>query len=254
VFKIDLEIENDLEILAAQERSKIASDMFLDIFDVIEENAILVLYPFESKKISGFSTYYHDEFIVIINTNYTLGHQIYTAAHEYYHLVQDHHKLMTGEVLEADEENEEKANVFASLFLMPEQSVKKQFYKLAPSVNPSEVEPRHIVRMHNKFRVSYKAMLKRLVKIGLCAPEKYDELREMGTLENHEKLVKLTEREGFDVSLIKPSGRNHVSEEWIQKTRENFEQGLISYSLLQELLEFIGKDPGDYGYLPPKTV
>lgn len=249
-----MRVENELEILANQERGKIASDIFLDIFDVLEENAILVQYPFESMKISGFTTYYHGEFIVIINTKYTLGHQIFTAAHEYYHLIKDRHKLVTGEALEADEENEKRANMFASLFLMPEQSVKKQFYKLAPNIKPNSVEPRHIIRMHNKFRVSYKAMLKRLVKIGLCDPEMYDELCEMGSLDNHEELVELEKLEGFNVKLIKPTGHYHVSEEWIQKTRENYEQNLIAYSLLQELLEFIGKEPADYGYLPPETL
>ena len=84
-----------------------------------------------------------------------------------------------------------KANVFASEFLMPEDYVKEVFYKIV-NVDKGSILPRHIVRMHNYFKVSYKAMLKRLIQLDLCSINKYEELIDICSLENMEQLQSLT--------------------------------------------------------------
>lgn len=52
-----------------------------------------------------------------------------------------------------------RADIFAAEFLMPEDYVKEVFYKIV-KVDKNNILPRHIIRMHNYFKVSYKAMLK----------------------------------------------------------------------------------------------
>ncbi len=40
----------------------------------------------------------------------------------------------------------------------------------------------------------------------------------------------------------------YVSKEYEEIIRRNYETGKISYKRLEFLLDFIGKDPADYGY------
>ena len=97
--------------------------------------------------------------------------------------------------------------------------------------------------MHNSFKVSYKAMLKRLIQLNLCSIDKYDELAEICSIENMEQLRSLTIREGYSTDLISPSKIIYVPQEYIEFIKTNYERGNISYGNMKSALEFINMVP-----------
>ena len=239
--------------LAEEVRIKFARKGLSDIFDILSETAFLIRKPLDTDELSGFSTYFEGQFIVYLNSNFTLGHERYTGAHELYHLIYNADILRKEKILLDDQKHKEedvKADVFASEFLMPEDYVKEVFYKIV-NVDKNSILPRHIIRMHNYFKVSYKAMLKRLIQLNLCSIDKYEELVDICSLENTEQLQSLTRREGYSIDLITSSREIYVPKEYIEFIKTNYERGNISYKNMKTSLEFIGLAPEQFGYEYP---
>ncbi|AEV67005.1 putative Zn peptidase [Acetivibrio clariflavus DSM 19732] len=239
--------------LAEEVRIKFARKGLSDIFDILSEAAFLIRKPLDTDELSGFTTYFEGQFIVYLNSNFTLGHERYTGAHELYHLIYNADILKKEKILLNDEKHKEedaKADVFASEFLMPEDYVKEVFYKIV-NVDKNSILPRHIIRMHNYFKVSYKAMLKRLIQLNLCSIDKYEELVDICSLGNTEQLQSLTIREGYSIDLITPSKETYVPKEYIEFIKTNYERGNISYKNMKTSLEFIGLAPEQFGYEYP---
>ena len=240
--------------LAEEVRGKYAKKGLSDIFDILSEAAFLIRKPLETNEISGFSTYFEDRFIVFLNSNFTLGHERFTGAHELYHIVYNPDILKKEKVIldkEKYKEEEETADIFASEFLMPEDYVKEIFYKII-NVDKNSILPRHVIRIQNYLKVSYKAMLKRLIQLDLCSKGKYEELVQICSIENKEKLQSLTKREGYSTELIVPSEVTYISKEYIEYVKNNYERGNISYENMKSSFEFIGLTPDDFGYEYPQ--
>lgn len=249
---IDYTIEEKQRRLRVQQKAdeirlKWARKGQFDIFEILENESILIRKPLETKAFSGFTTYFEENFVIFLNSSYTLGHERFSAAHELGHLVLHHDKLLKERLLAKEELTEKEANLFAVEFLMPADGVKEIFYKIIVT-EPNKIKAKHVIKMHNYFKVSYKAMLKRLVFLELCNLDLYEELCDYCSIDNAELLQELTRKEGYDCSLIKVSNAYHVSVEYEEIIKRNYESGKISYKRLLFLLEFIGKTPSDYGY------
>lgn len=237
--------------MAEEVRIKFAKKGLSDIFDILSESSFLIRKPLDLDELSGFITYFEDHFIVYLNSNFTLGHERYTAAHELYHIIYNEDILKREKVFidkEKYKEEEEKADVFAAEFLMPEDYVKEVFYKIV-NVDKDKVEPKHVVRMHNYFKVSYKAMLKRLVQLNLCSSKKYFDLIDIASLENKEKLQALTREEGYSLDLIVPSKETYIPKEYLIYVKSNYENGKVTYEELKKTLEYIDLRPEELGYV-----
>ena len=244
---IDELLRIEMKDLADEARHNWGKKGITDIFDILDNASLFVRIPLNTTNISAFTTYMDEEFVVVINSNGTLGRERFSGAHELYHLTYEKDELKKQNKLTRDPESENKANIFATEFLMPEDGIKTIFYKLV-NQNPNEIQPRHIVRMQQKFKVSYRAMLKRLIQLGLCDKTKYEDLREYSTLEKADELKKITKEEGFGLELITSSMKKSISQENIEIARRLYEDGKISYGKLDYLLSFIDKTPEDYGY------
>ncbi|ABR47081.1 protein of unknown function DUF955 [Alkaliphilus metalliredigens QYMF] len=246
----DEKLRLEIKKLAQEVAMKFYQQPQNDIFDILENMALLVRKPMESKSISGFTAFLEDQFVVFLNSSYTLGHERFSAAHELYHLIYNQDILRREKVIFDNEEEDVRANIFAAEFLMPEDFVKEMFYKLV-NVAPEEIEPKHVVKMNTYFKVSYTAMLKRLIQFHLCDPKQYEELRSMSSIDKKEELQKITRNQGYDIHLIEPSMVNQVSKEYLEMVKVNYEKGRISYGRLKHLLEFLGESPEKYGYEEP---
>lgn len=251
--KIDLPSELlrlEIKQLAEEVKIRFAKKGISDIFDILSDTAFLIRKPLDIEELSGFITYFENRFIVYLNSNFTLGHERYTAAHELYHIIYNEDILKKEKVFidkEKHKEEDNRADVFAAEFLMPEDYVKEIFYKTV-NVDKTSVEPKHIIRMHNFFKVSYKAMLKRLIQLNLCSIKKYKRLVEISSLENKDKLQALTKAEGFNIDLIIPSKENYIPHEYIVYVKANYENGKTSYEELEKILRFVGLNPEELGY------
>lgn len=218
-----------------------------DIFEILENECILIRKPLKTFDISGFSTYLDERIVVFLNSSFTLGHERFTAAHELGHLALHREQLVKENLLTYEENFEREATIFAVEFLMPDDGVKEIFHRII-NVESCAVEPRHVILMHHYFKVSYKTMLKRLVFLGLCNLDIYEKLAEVCTKENADKLQKMTLSEGYDCNLILSSKICYVSKEYEEIIRRNYETKKISYKRLEYLLNFIEKTPEQYGY------
>jgi Zn-dependent peptidase ImmA (M78 family) len=241
----------EIREIADEFRLKWAKKGIIDIFEILENECILIRKPLKTAEISGFTTYFDGNFIVFLNSSYTLGHERFSAAHELGHFVVHKERLLKENLLKSDELTEREATMFAVEFLMPASGIEEIFYKIV-GVEPKNVNVKHVIKMHNYFKVSYKAMLKRLVYLKLCDISLYEELCDYCTFENAELLQELTKKEGYDCLLIKNSNAMYVSKEYEEIIKQNYESGKISYKRFEFLLEFIGKDPIDYGYEVPE--
>lgn len=240
--------------LAEDVRARFAKKGLSDIFDVLAEVALLIRKPIASDEISGFSTYFEEHFIVFLNSSFTLGHERFTGAHELYHLIYNKEILKKEKVILDKEKykvEEERADIFASEFLMPEDYVKEVFYKII-NVDKDNVLPRHVIIMQNYLKVSYKAMLKRLIQLNLCSLEKYEELINICSLENAEQLQSITKREGYSIDLIIPSKDIYISKDYIEFVKNNYESEKISFNNMKSSFEFIGLTPENFGYEYPQ--
>ena len=246
---VDEKLRLDIKGKADETRYKWTKKGLTDIFSILDNIAILIRRPVKTNKLSGFSTYFEGNFIIFLNSLYTLGHERFSGAHELYHITYNADILKSKKILFGDNQGiEDEANIFAAEFLMPEEGIKEVFYKQV-DVKPDQIEAKHIVRMHNYFNVSYKAMLKQLIQIRLCDKKLYETLLDFQSLERVKDLEKITQQEGYTTELIKPSGVKSISTEYIEVVRRNFEENKISYGKLEEMLGFIGKTPEDYGYV-----
>lgn len=255
---VDLNLPDELTRLRAKElaeevRGRFAKKGLSDIFDILSDVAFLIRKPMETNEISGFSTYFEEQFIVLLNSSFTLGHERFTGAHELYHILYNPDILKKEKVIldkEKYKEDEAMADIFASEFLMPEDYVKEIFYKII-NVDKNNVLPRHVIIIQNYLKVSYKAMLKRLIQLNLCSLNKFEELVKICSIENIEKLQSLTRREGYSIDLIIPSKVTYISKEYIEFVKSNYERGNISYENMKSSFEFIGLKPNDFGYEYP---
>ena len=101
-----------------------------DILKVLRKKENISIIVTELKgNISGYFLRKEDICLIVINSSRSLGHQRFTAAHEYYHFKYD--KEMKGKICHIKinkfndgYENETEANYFASYFLMPDESLR----------------------------------------------------------------------------------------------------------------------------------
>ncbi len=232
---------------AEEIRIKWAKKGLFDIFEILENECILIRNPLKTKEISGFTTYFSENFIVLLNSSFTLGHERFSGAHELGHLILHRDQLFKESLMNMNDVNEIEATIFAVEFLMPENGIKEIFFKIV-GLEPNQVDYRHVIRMHQYFKVSYKAMLKRLVYLGLCDENRYEYLEDLCTLINKDLLQEVTRKEGYLCNLIDVSNAKYVSKEYEEIIRNNYETGKISFGKLEYLLEFIGKKPIDFAY------
>lgn len=259
VTKNNLNLPNEslrLEVkeLADETRIRYGLKGISDIFEMLSEVAFLIRKPLEYKKLSGFCFYYDDQFIVFLNSSLSLGHERFTGAHELYHILYNSEILKKEKILMGKDSHkieDNKADIFAAELLMPETYV-RQIYSRLINVDMKNVMARHVIIMHNHFKVSYKAMLKRLIQLDLCSLEIYEDLLSIASIENTDELKLLEKNEGFSIELIVPANKVYVSSSYISYIKDNYINNKISYNNLLETLSFIDLKPEDLGVSYPE--
>lgn len=237
---------------AAQSRREmgLGIEPVADVFDLLERRGLIVLrYPLPCEGVSAFITKYREQYIVFINSNMTLGRQIFSAAHEYAHYLTPRDNMTlticNPGFFQDDDPDEYYADCFAASFLMPLDGIRKVFrerFGERASVGVDE-----IIIMQHTFRVSYAAMARAFFEAGLITYSRCKKLREYGTKENEALLKSLVLRNGYDDALISPTGA-HMPKLLVQALNANYEEGRLSYKKLSSLLARWGKKPEEMGF------
>ncbi|MFZ5901736.1 ImmA/IrrE family metallo-endopeptidase [Desulforudis sp. DRI-14] len=245
-------IERKASEQAAQYRRELGLGIepVADIFDLLERQGLIVLrYPVTAKGLSAFIARDEDDYVVFINTEMTLGRQIFSAAHELGHYRMDRASLTLNICTPGDfpdsDPVELAADCFAGAFLMPPEGIRKVFRERFG--DNAVVTPREVIVLQHTFRVSYAAMTVALRTAGLITHPQYKRLREYGSPENAALLKSLVYRYGYTDELISPTGAQ-IPRVFLQALNANYEDGRLSYKKLKELLGMWQKTPEEMGF------
>jgi len=227
------------------------------IFDVIEKieidhkNPLLFRLPFKNNELSGFIGYKNESLSVFLNSNRTLGYEVFTAAHEIYHLLENQALIKENTVLEEDEKNQRETNeaiadLFAAELLMPAEDISNEFVRLMKSNDLKKPDETLIINLQQQYFVEYKAITKRLMEL-----EKIDDLIEQQLnriLEQRNELFKLSQKLGYSNQLNEPSKVVYLPRTFLKAIEENFKDGNTSYNDLVVLFGYCELTPEYFGY------
>jgi len=173
----------------------------------------------------------------------SLGRQRFSLAHELYHYFFDRDESSTvcSSKIGFGNENEKRADQFASYFLMPSAAL----YELIQSYKQGKerkLSVNEIVKLEQYFGVSRQAMLIRLQEEG--------EISSSEAVELQQGVILSAARLGFDVSLYKPSPEHKkrcVLGHYILQAEYLLQSGIISNGKYEELLLDAFRDDIVYG-------
>lgn len=180
--------------------------------------------------ISGCCMKSEDDVVILINSDQSKGRQNFTLAHELYHLKFDESQDIQICKLNSKDEVEEKANKFASYFLMPKCALEDYYDRSGIK----EWTLKDIVKCEQLFQISHKAMLTRLHEEGYLDDETFEDFSSPTF-----SIRKYAANLGFDTSLYEKSPesrRNYVLGNLIPLTEEVYEKEYIPKRLRDQLL------------------
>lgn len=208
-------------------------------FKAAEELGFFVVSASAPNELSGFTTTIDNKSMIVVNSNHPLGRQNYSIWHEIYHwYAKDGQEVSLMGNVEYNE-TEFKAEAFASEILLEKKALERELNSLGyKSLNKSSMKylkREDIVILQNKFKVSYRAMLTRIIVIS----NNQDLRNRYGIASSQEKIIQFSIECGFDGDLEKPTLKPYISESLFEYLTLNLEKGRISSSYVEQFLEFI---------------
>ncbi|ABI69298.1 ImmA/IrrE family metallo-endopeptidase [Syntrophomonas wolfei] len=228
-----------------------------DIFRFMEQamGYLLIRYPFGEKAMEGFAALYQGERLVLTNSSKILSRERFTAAHEIGHHIFDFQD--SGSELIADELTglfnkknlaEYRADCFAAALLMPREGVNDALYELG--LNQGTLTYTDVVRLQLLFGVSYRAMVRRLADLDRIDREQVNYLYKYWA-ETGENLQRLFRRaQAPSTALLEPWEQVWVPTRYLRCLEANYETGLLSYPVLQQILAVVGVTPEEWAFRP----
>ncbi len=173
--------------------------------------------------------------IIVINSHEVPWRQNYDLAHELFHLI-TWDAVIENQMYTNDEYNEEiekKANLFASILLLPEQEVKKEVLNRVDkdgNINNSD-----IVDIAIDFGISTQALIYRLANLKLISFE------QAGTVVKDEELSKLSQQMRKQEKIEK-----RLSDQFVALAIRCLRKALISRGKFSELVDIDRSDIDDF--------
>ncbi|EGC93281.1 putative toxin-antitoxin system, toxin component [Turicibacter sp. HGF1] len=224
--------------IARVERAKLLPDneVISNPFQLLEKKGFFILkFPSKDDNLSGFHIRKSGIDCIYINSAQTLGRQYFSVWHEYYHAVTGEGSSLSFHGERELDEIEFKAECFAGCLLMPEELV-KEYLKNKRITNLKYIRYTEIIAMQNYFKVSFQAIIKRLIQIF---PEFENDLKKRYSLskkERYSELIKLTEECHGDVRLITKTNDVYLSKQFFDDMEANFIHQRISPEKMKSLL------------------
>lgn len=201
-----------------------------EIFNLMEDIGIYAFKkPFLNSNLSAIFMKNRKNHLVIINSNRTLGHQNFSAAHELSHYYFD--KEMLGGLCSINSkghkiEAESMADMFASHFLMPDDGVIDVAEKRKNK--DGKIVLYDIVFLQQYFNVSWIAMLRKLKYLGYI--KSIDDFYNI-------RITPLTEKLHYDKKLITKTMEKYVSKKYLEMIMKCYDNDEISKTKAFEFLE-----------------
>lgn len=236
----------DIAPIAIRERNRLFKDNDLsNEINVLEQlGFIIVKFPSKDKKLSGFCIEKSGYKCIYINSNTSLGRQRFSLWHEYYHLITgDGIGISYDDELDYNE-SECRAHLFSSLFIMPENIVRNCIEN--KNINMPFIKNVDILDMANKFRVSFSAMLYRIIQIY---PEYGNDLRKrFGFANNEKKLRDFAINNNLSITYETITKDFYINKIFFEQIEKNFKEKKINdekISYIKQLLDMVKDNIND---------
>ena len=218
----------ELNKLAIEFRSDIGlnQESPLDFFPVITNKLknLTIVFLEMDEKISGACFKVDSQQIIFINSKHPKGRQVFTAAHEIYHLFYED-RTFTICSLNSNDKVEKNANQFASFLLIPINAL----YSYKKENNIEKWNLNSIINCEQYFQISHEALLYRLKSIDDITFEEYNMFKP--NIKNNAQL------NGYDSSLYEPYiGKNYTIGNYVRLVEEVYRKDLISNGKREEYL------------------
>jgi len=229
-------VDNNLaKVRANQIRNQYALGLgpVADVFSFLEDVGIFVWKePLVTVGVSALFMKDKKNHLVLINSNRTLGHQIFSAAHELYHYFFNS-ELLGGvcTIFERKNDIEIMADTFAANFLMPEEGILN--YVTKRRGNKKKLEINDLIYIQQFFKVSWAALLRRLLELNHIDNREYDYYRTVPIISETRKL-------GYPTNLLEKTCDRRVSRTYIEYVVKGYENDEISLKKAEEYLADVG--------------
>lgn len=204
----------------------------IDIFALTQriDGLTIVYYPMGAN-ISGMCVKGEKGNVIIaINSLMTLGRRRFSMAHELYHLYFDESMVsVCSKIIDSAQEKEKEADIFASYFLMPSDSLTIFINEL---IKKQRLTINDVIRIQQYFGVSHQATVYRLLNDGwLTETEANDFLKYC--VRSKARLMGFSE----DLYLPLPLKERYMTYgNYIKQAEELLLKGLISDGKYEELM------------------
>lgn len=192
-----------------------------------------------------------------VNTSQYYDAQIFAIAHELYHHWEDADGIyLCRNMDDPDGLRERKANNFAASFLLPKQTLENEVYdendyELKVDKWGIPVLLRFIARLHLKYKLPYKSIVRRLFEVGALSDETVftvlwnQKVRDVNSL--YYKIAMSYDADLFTL-LNKKTLKVGADARLIEYILQNYESSIISIDELAEDLSLFGKRLEEYGF------
>lgn len=201
-------------------------DTPLDFFPLITNKLrnLTIVFLEMDEKISGACCKVDSQQIMFINSKHPKGRQVFTAAHELYHLFYED-TAFTICNLNSNDEIEKNANQFASFLLMPINAL----YSYKKENNIEKWNLNSIIDCEQYFQISHEALLYRLKNGSDITFEEFNKFKP--NIKNNAQYC------GYDSSLYEPYiDKNYTIGNYVRLVEEVYQKDLISNGKREEYL------------------
>ncbi|MDY7046704.1 MULTISPECIES: ImmA/IrrE family metallo-endopeptidase [unclassified Virgibacillus] len=209
-----------------------------DTFDTLEQLGYFIVRFPAHNNLSGFYIKKGEYNCIFVNSSHSLGRQYYSAWHEVYHAYTGD----IGGISLFDEiqhsEMEQRAEYFASCILMPEDLIRKYIRQKGLS-HLKYVSYNDLIIMQNYFRVSFSALITRLIKLYPSYQKELSNRYNLGLIKNAQKLLNKIHAVGGDEALVLPTNKFSVSQRFYELLYSNLENDRITADKAQSILELL---------------
>ncbi|MCL6614110.1 MAG: ImmA/IrrE family metallo-endopeptidase [Firmicutes bacterium] len=227
---------NDLETTAMARATEFRRELGLgeyeplDLFKLLREclDISLVFKPL-SPAVSGVFLRLGQSAVIMLNTNKTLGHQRFTAAHEYCHL--RYHRGLSRRICVAglfnqDNASEREADYFAANLLMPAGGIALRLHKRGRGRKDVSLED--VIDLEQHYGMSHRATLIRLRHLGYLTQKQAEAMGD--------GVIAMARRLGYRPDLYLPTREDRIESGYAEKAKRALDRGLITKGRYEQLL------------------
>ena len=209
-------------------RQKLGEDFEspIDLFKIVQTIKNLTLVRFDmGDNISGLCIKSEKSAVIAVNTNCSKGRQNFTLAHELYHYYfSDELTTTICSFSNLKNEEEKKADIFASYLLLTGIALRKRF----TDWDNRQERLHKIIETEQMYGLSHQALLIRLIQDGY--------LKEADKEKYEKNIIQKAESMGYEKTLYEKTNTTGTYGYYIEKVNELYKKQMISEDKKDEFL------------------